>query len=271
MGKELFQLYLNTKDPNAQNVSPPSFISGTCTIGAGSSTITINSINNNIPNSNGSYVLYVPLIYGLRILIPSASSNPIYILTQITGTTGSTGTYYMSYTPLASQFVVPFVGLPMKNSYNFLVNWDTLFAEAKLANPFGKRCKVGIDFLSRQTVLNGFMANNIGVTQYRNSYIVCNLASKNVDKTLPYTILGTPDILNAAIEDPAILAIAPSYKSAFQKLNTMQSSQMTEIILPVGCSFLNISLMSSLVWTNPLTPQMIDEDWSCILTFEIMD
>lgn len=269
MVKKVFQLYLNTTNPTAQNVSQPTLIRGTCSVSAGSSILTAN-FENTMRTSGGLLAYYVPLNYGMQILIPAVTSQPIYVLTQITSGPGDTGTYYMSYTPLVTVSNTPYTGLENKNSYNFLVNWDSLFAEAKLSNYSGRTCKVGVDFVSQQSVL-AFTNELIGSTLYRNGILTCNLATNTGNKNLPYTVLGNTDILNAPLVDPAILAVAPSYKSMYFNLNTMEETQMTQIIMPTGCSFLNLALYSYFTFTNLFTPQMIDVDWFALLSFEIDD
>jgi hypothetical protein len=273
MGKEVFQLYLNTQNPNANNVSQPTLISGICSVSAGSSVLTINSVDTTMTNSIGQYVYYVPLVYGMKILIPTVSASPIYILTQISGLSGisgGAGTYYMSYTPLVNATLTPYTGLPNKNSYNFMINWDTLFAEARLNNYYGRLCKIGVDFLTGQSVL-AYSSSELDVGEYYNGQLVCNLATNRNNKNLPYTVLGNTDILNASIEDPVILALAPSYKSMFFKLNTMQPTKTTDIMMPTGSSCLNIALQSWSTVSQAFTPQMIDVDWSIILSFEIIE
>jgi hypothetical protein len=274
MVKKVFQLYVNTTDPNAINVSPPNLLTGRCNFTTGSSQITITTIDNTIYSSTGVLSYDVPLIYGIKISVPSLQSEPFYLLTLASGTEGGTGTYYMSTTALTTATNQVFTGgsgFLNKNSYTFLVNWDSLFQEAKLSNRIARQCRVGVDFISQESVLAYHNNQTPDPSAYRNGILACNLATHTGNKDLPYTVLGNTDILSAPIADPEILIDAPSYKSMFFKLNTMEPNQMTDIIMPTGSSFLNLALYSAFPYNAVYTPQMIDVDWKALLSFEIDD
>jgi hypothetical protein len=276
MVKKVFQLYVNTTDPNARNASGTNLLTGRCSMTATSNVITINSIDDTMYSSGGVLTYYVQLFYGMKIRVPSLSSTPFYILAQTGGTTGGTGTYLTSFVApvtVNNQVFRGATGFNNNNSYNFLVNWDSLFQEAKLSNSArqGRSCKVGVDFISQESVLAYHNTITTDPTAYRNGVLACNLVSNTVNKNLPYTVLGNTDILSAPIANPSILAVAPLYQSMFFKLNTMEPNQMTDIIMPTGSSYLNLALYSALAWTNVYTPQMIDVDWKALLSFEIDD